>query len=180
MLKTNHYGLFSVIEPERLSLEQTLADWALGWEVRGRRQGGRRREKRNNMLQRCTVLKCTRSVPFNWNYFFFLSHVYFFLSIWKEIFVNTCFRVSGLSSWLLTQEKRDINHFQVLQTKNSSRQAGEFAGHFGDISGCPFFPPFQEKPFLSLPSHITAWDSCPPSPSPEMHLNLLCLLRVRA
>lgn len=155
--KTNNYGVFSIRRPERPSLDQTLVDWAL--------EEKKKDEEKNNTSQRCTVLKGTKSVPFNGYWFFFFSMWISFLSIWKEIFAGTCFRASGLRSRSLTRGKSDINHVQVPQTKNDWRQAGEFAGPFGDISGCPLFPPFKKKPFLSLPSHITAWDSyTPPSP----------------
>lgn len=78
MYKTKHY---SAAEPEAFPRIDWFLDWALRGEDRRRREEGGRRKR--NKSDRWTVVKCTKSMPFNGDYFFFLFQIF---AIWKAIF----------------------------------------------------------------------------------------------
>lgn len=102
MYKTKHY---SAAETEAFPRIDWFLDWALRGEDRRRREegGGRKRNKSDGW----TVLKCTKSMPFNGDYFFlFVPNI----CNMERNLCCTDFRVSGLRRQSLTEGKSYINH----------------------------------------------------------------------
>lgn len=158
MYKTKHY---SAAETEAFPRINWFLDWALRGEDRRRREegGGRKRNKSD----RWTVLKCTKSMPFNGDYFSFYSK---YLQYGKK---SLLYRLQSLRfKKAITDWGKELHksHLKAFRQRTTWGKLESLQGILVTFLDALCFP-LSRKPFLSLLSHITAWNSCSPLPSPK-------------